>query len=51
MKLAAALISILILSACETIPIRAKVCYHTPDGSVCVGSDGKGIIVEGSVGK
>ncbi len=30
-------------------PVKAKVCYLTPNGSVCAGTDGKAIVLEGNL--
>ena len=29
-------------------PIKAKVCYLTPQGSICAGTDGKAVVIEGN---
>jgi len=38
----------LILAGCETIPVTGKVCYQTAQGTVCVGSNGKAINIDGT---
>lgn len=36
------------LAGCETVPVKGKVCYETPQGTVCVGSDGKAVVIDGT---
>jgi hypothetical protein len=30
-------------------PIKVKACYMTPQGSICAGTDGKAVVIEGNI--
>ncbi len=33
---------------CKTIEVKARGCYETPKGSVCVGYEGKAVTIDGT---
>lgn len=37
------------LTGCETLPIKGKLCYQTPQGEVCAESDGTALFLSGTV--
>lgn len=47
-KFVAALAIVLGFCGCDTIPIRGKVCYTTGQGTVCVGSSGGALEIDGT---
>ena len=38
-----------LLSSCAEFPIKGKVCYDTPQGKVCLASEGKGVEIEANI--
>ncbi len=36
------------ITGCETIAVKARVCYETPQGTICAGSDGRAVTIDGT---
>lgn len=54
MKLALAILAFIFILFCLTgcknfPPVKAKVCYETPGGTICAGTDGKSVVIDGTV--
>jgi len=48
MKTSLVVLALLLTSCANLPPVKAKVCYETPQGSICAGTDGKAVVIDGN---